>query len=106
MVLKRRQFSREFKLQMLSELDSGKSRAQICREHQFRPSLLDRWRSEFKAMGNIAFPGSGVAVKPESRVGQLERIIGQLTLENTILKKALRRLGETATPPEESRNEK
>ena len=99
MGLQRRQYTREFKLQIISELESGKSRAEVSREYQLSASLLDRWRADFKAQGDRAFPGNGFSSRPEARVAELERIIGQLTVENTILKKALRRLGEKTSPP-------
>ena len=37
MTLKRRQFTREFKLQVLQEAESGKSISQLAREHQVHP---------------------------------------------------------------------
>ena len=37
---KRRQFTREFKLQVLQEADSGKSISQLAREHQVHPTLI------------------------------------------------------------------
>ena len=106
MGLQRRQYSRDFKLQVISELESGKSRAQVSREYQLSPSLLDRWRSDFQVLGENAFPGNGVSARPEARVAELERIIGQLTVENTILKKALRRLGVKTGPAVSPRSEK
>jgi transposase len=106
MGIQRRQFTREFKLQVLSELKSGKSIGQVSREYQLRPSLLDRWRHEFKILGNNAFPGNGIMAKPEAKVAELERIIGQLTVENTLLKKVLRRLKEPTHPPASSTSEK
>ena len=106
MGLQRRQFSRDFKLQVLSALESGKSRAQISREFQIAASLIDRWRSDFKAMGDNAFPGNGITVKAEAKVAELERIIGQLTLENTVLKKVLRRLRARTEESVSSRSEK
>ena len=40
MTLKRRQFTREFKLQVLQEADTGKSISQLAREHQVHPTLI------------------------------------------------------------------
>ena len=34
----RRQFSREFKLQVIREIEAGKTVAQAAREHQLRPN--------------------------------------------------------------------
>jgi transposase-like protein len=49
MVLKRRQFSREFKL--LREIEAGKSIAQASRQHQLHPTLIGRWRQRHRQYG-------------------------------------------------------
>jgi transposase-like protein len=59
------------------------------------PKLLERWRGEWRARGELAFPGIGrrgaalPAVDDARRIAELERKIGQLTMENDFLKKAL-----------------
>src|SRR5215470_17587136 len=64
-------------------------------KYQVSPHLLDRWRGEWRAKGDLAFPGIGrrgvslPAVDDARRIGELERKIGQLTMENDFLKKAL-----------------
>ncbi len=95
MSLKRRQFTREFKLQVLQEADSGKSISQLAREHQVHPTLIHRWRQQLRRQGDRAFPGNGRAVSDEVRIAALERKVGQLTMENDVLKKVLSRLGES-----------
>ena len=67
MSLKRRQFTREFKLQVLQEADSGKSISQLAREHQVHLTLIHRWRQQFRRQGDRAFPGNGKAVSDEAR---------------------------------------
>ncbi len=42
MALKKRQFTRDFKLQILREIEAGKSLAQAAREHQLHPTLIKR----------------------------------------------------------------
>jgi transposase len=46
MSLKRRQFSREFKLQIIAEVESGKSIAEVAREHQIHPITIGKWRKD------------------------------------------------------------
>jgi transposase-like protein len=59
------------------------------------PKLLERWRGEWRARGEQAFPGIGQrgaglpALEDSRRIAELERKIGQLTMENDFLKKAL-----------------
>jgi|SRR5579875_937649 len=87
-----RVFAREFKLDLCRQIKSGQKRpAQVCREHQLTEGLLLRWRREYEQRGEEAFSPKGAsAVDPlAQRVAELERFCGQLSLENSILKKAL-----------------
>jgi len=95
MDLARRVYSRELKIAAMRDIDNGRSRAEIARQLAVNPSLLDKWRSEWRARGELAFPGVGrhgvtEAVSELQRIAELERKIGQLTMENDFLKKALR----------------
>ena len=92
MALKRRRFTREFKLQVVRELEAGKPPAQAAREYQVHPTVLVRWRKEHLRYAEQAFMGNGRLYKDEARIAELERMIGQLTMENALLKKALLRL--------------
>ena len=94
MDLARRIYSRELKIAVMREVDSGGSLAELARRLQLSPHLLDRWRSEWRAKGELAFPGTGrrsasAGVTDLQRIAELERKIGQLTMENDFLKKAL-----------------
>lgn len=92
MALKRRRFTREFKLQVVRELEAGKTPAQAAREYHIHPTLIVRWRQEHLRYAERAFTGNGHPYKEEARIAELERLIGQLTRENALLKKALLRL--------------
>jgi transposase len=94
MDLARRVYTRELKLAAMREIDNGRTLAEVARQLQLSPHLLDRWRSEWRAKGELAFPGIGRqsaarAVTDLQRIAELERKIGQLTMENDFLKKAL-----------------
>ncbi len=87
-----RSFSREFKLAAVRQVTNGEKRpAQVCREHGLSEGLLLRWRREYEARGEAAFapqqPSETDAL--ERRIADLERLCGQLALENAVLKKAL-----------------
>jgi transposase len=88
----RRRFTREFKLQVLAEITAGKSLAQAAREHQLHPTLIGRWQKQQRQYADHAFAGNGRAYTDEARVAGLERMVGRLTMENDLLKKALQRL--------------
>ena len=93
MAVKRRVFSREFKLQVLREIEAGKSQAQVAREHQINQQILTRWYREYRERKECAFPGKAWAVpSDEARIAELERMVGRLTMENDLLKKVLQKL--------------
>ncbi len=84
--------SREFKLSVVRQVGSGEKRpAQVCREHGIGEGLLLRWRREYEARGEAAFapPQPGETETLQRRVAELERLCGQLALENAVLKGAL-----------------
>ncbi len=78
-------------------VESGELRpAQACREYQIAESVLNRWRHEVRLRGaEAAFtPRTGSSATPdyETRIAELERVCGQLAVENAALKNALQRL--------------
>jgi transposase len=95
MDLSRAVYSRELKIATMRALDAGSTPGEVARKYQLSPKLLERWRGEWRAQGEAAFPGigrrgGGVPMPDDARrVAELERKIGQLTMENDFLKKAL-----------------
>ncbi len=94
MDLARRVYSRELKVAAMREIDNGRTVAEVARQLELSPKLLERWRSEWRARGESAFPGAGrrgmsPVLTELQRIAELERKIGQLTMENDFLKKAL-----------------
>ena len=88
--LKRRTFTREFKLQVIREVEAGKSQAQAAREYQVGDNTIWKWRRELRKYKEHAFAGRGNAYTEEARVNELERMVGRLTMENDFLKKLLK----------------
>ena len=86
---KRRQFDRDFKLQVLREVEAGKPVAQAAREHQVHPNTISAWREIHRLYGNEAFAGNGNTYTHEAKIAELERLIGQQTIEIALLKKGL-----------------
>jgi transposase len=86
----RRQFTAEFKAQVVLELLSGaKSSAELCREHQIASSVLTDWKAQFLACAASLFKDSEPRDHQDAtRIAELERLVGRLTLENDLLKKA------------------
>jgi transposase len=95
MDLSRAVYSRDLKITVMRALDAGSTATEIARKYQLSPKLLERWRGEWRAKGELAFPGIGQrgierpGLDDARRIAELERKIGQLTMENDFLKKAL-----------------
>ena len=104
MDLSRAVYSRDLKIAAMRALDTGSTTGEIARKYQVSPHLLQRWRGEWRAKGELAFPGIGrpgaalPAVDDARRIAELERKIGQLTMENDFLKKALQHFREYHPP--------
>lgn len=88
----RKNYSREFKIQIIREVEAGKSVAQVSREHSIHPTQIHQWKNTFKKYGDNAFQGNGKTYTEQARVAELERMVGQLTMENSFLKKVLTNL--------------
>jgi len=63
------------------------------------PKQLEKWRSDWRARGELAFPGNGQRAEApvldqSRRIAELERKIGQQTLEIDFLKGCLQRIDE------------
>jgi len=94
MGLSRRKFTREVKLAAIQRLETGSSVAEVARAFEVNPNVLHRWRRDFRHGPGNAFPGHGKRRWDESERAQLERKIGQQTLEIDFLKNCLRRIEE------------
>jgi len=90
---KRRKYSKDFKISVIHELESGITPGEISRRHEIHPSMPKRWQKEFYEDPDNAFSGNGNTYKNEAKIAELERIIGQLHVENEFLKKAIANLG-------------
>ena len=84
-------YTREFKLAILSQVESGIPIAQVARENGLYPALVGRWRKEYIENPEKAFSGSGIPYKDQARIAELERMVGKLYAENEFLKKPWRK---------------
>lgn len=93
---KRKTYTAEFKFSLVMEGIRGeKPIAQLCREHDVTESLYYKWRDQFLEQAPHIFADQRHPKedKQAEKIAELERIIGQLTVENTVLKKAKNLLG-------------
>ena len=98
---KRRSYSPQFKFETVMESLAGQKRnAEICRERDIKESLLYKWKQEFLEQAPQIFedkrgkqPDSQVT-EQAAQIADLERMVGRLTMELEILKKADSWLGQ------------
>ena len=85
----RRTFKPEFKAKVVLECISGeKSVSEACREYQLSPVLVSKWRTEFIENSAAIFEKKNKETENQKQIADLERLVGRLTLENDMLKKA------------------
>jgi len=85
----RRKFTSAFKAKVVLECLSGeKSVSEACREYQLSPILVSKWRTEFIENSAAIFERNRKGGEEQNRIADLERLVGRLTLENEMLKKA------------------
>ena len=87
MGIKRRQYSREQKEEMVQKVLSGKSALQLGKEHNISPGLINRWKRQYLG-GELNGNNDNQEIKKlQIQIAKLEQMIGKLTMENYILKK-------------------
>jgi transposase-like protein len=108
----RRQYSREFKLMALSRLEEAGNVEALAQELGVRREMLYVWRRQFQAGGVEALrnagrprPVEGVAASDqlavasaERRIAELERKVGQQSLEIDFLGGVLQRIEASRRP--------
>ncbi len=86
---KRRRFTPEVKSQIVLQLLSGeKSMAELCREHQLTTQMVGNWKQQFLAAAPQVFQRGEMDSAEQARIAELERMVGKLTMELEIAKKA------------------
>jgi transposase len=85
---RRRSFTPQFKAQVVLEALAGlKSPSEIARQHKLKPELIARWKDiALEGLENL-FQGEGQ--RDQDRIAELERMVGRLTMELEVAKKAL-----------------
>ena len=81
-----RNFSDEFKQQLVDLYRAGKRRCDICREYDISPSLFDKWLKQANHSGT--FRDKDNRTPEEEELMKLRKELQQLKMENDILKQA------------------
>ncbi len=86
---KSRTYKPHLKAQAVLQVLSGtKSAAQICRELQINETLLSRWKQQLLTHASLVFERESEAREKDERIAELERLVGRLTMEAEVAKKA------------------
>jgi len=89
MTTQRRKFSAEFKAKLVLEVLSGRSSvAALARRHQIKDKLIYQWRDAALERLPQVFSQSDSQLDAAAQIAELERLVGQLTIEKEALKKA------------------
>ena len=96
-IQRRRRYSLDEKMAVLAEAaQPGMSISYVARRHGISPSLLFGWRRRMSEGGKEAVRADDSVVASsevralEKRIRELERVLGKKTLENEILREALK----------------
>jgi transposase len=84
----RRRFTREFKLEVVRQLASGRRQADVARELGVDAQVIRRWQDQVQVDPATAFPGNGRRAREEDELQRLRREVTQLRAERDFLKKA------------------
>ncbi len=85
----RRTFTAAYKTKIALELVANpSSQAELCRRELLSADVVKQWKQQFLDNASAAFGGDSRQQQHEHQISDLERMVGQLTVENSILKKA------------------
>jgi transposase len=89
MIQKRKQFSKQFKIDAVKLVtEQGYRVSEAARNLGLHHSSLRRWKKELETDGNQAFPGKGNMTSEKEELYRLHKENKQLKMEREILKKA------------------
>ena len=87
---KRRRFTPEFKARVVLDILTGvQSQAEACRKHSLGANLVALWKTAFLERAHLVFDSEAARSAEQVRIAELERMLGKLTLELDLAKKAL-----------------
>lgn len=78
---------------VMESLNTNISVAELCRKHNVTPNAFYGWKEKFLEAGKLALASSGNNNGPNQELTaeneKLKRLIGELTIANDCLKKAM-----------------
>lgn len=85
----RRTFTNDFKREVVEAVASGQvSQLEMSRKYNISPVVISRWKKDYRE-GKFFENSSPDTTRLEIRIRELERLVGELTVENRTLKKII-----------------
>ena len=85
----RRRFTRDFKLKVLREIESGAKPAVVARKYEIGTRLICKWQKNIREQGELAFARGRESDNQQFSVAELEQKVGRQQMEIDFLKKVL-----------------
>jgi len=89
MSVRRRQFSRDYKIETVRLSNQRENIRDLAVELGIRREQIYRWRREFEATAENSFPGHGNQRNGEDEITRLKRELSDVKMERDILKKTV-----------------
>lgn len=89
MSIERKSYSKQFKIDAVKLLtEQGYKISEAARNLGINPNVLRRWKNQFAADNDQAFPGKGHMTPEKEELHRLRKEVQRLRMEREILKKA------------------
>ena len=95
--MKQRKYTKAFKEELVQAMMNGRSPSELSREFKIARQMLYYWHDQ--ALNGNLKDTLEIRSNPESRIKELEQLVGRLMADNELLKKALKQAN---SPPEEN----
>jgi transposase len=88
--MKYRKYSNDFKKLLVEQLLSGSAKmVEICRQYDVAKQVVMRWQKKYE-QGELDNAPKNGQLAAEIKIKELEGLVGRLTMDNELLKKALK----------------
>jgi transposase-like protein len=92
-----KRIKKEFKLAAVQRMLKGENVSHLASELKISRSMLYEWRTQVRK-GALLGQEEAKLVAAKNRIGELERLVGQLTFENRFFANALQRVEAARRP--------
>ena len=95
--MRQRKYTKAFKEEIVKALLDGRNGVELSREFKVARGLMYHWRDQ--ALKGELRDTIEIQTNPDTRIKELEHMVGKLLIDNELLKKAMKQAN---CPPEEN----